>query len=1017
MAKRQTKRALITSVVSLLVCFSMLVGTTFAWFTDSVTSSGNIIKSGTLDVTMHFADGKADAPAKDSSDWKDATNAAIFKSDLWEPGYTEARHIKIENKGTLALKYQLKMIPSGIVGNLAEVIDVYYSNAGTAVVDRDTTGMTKLGTLDKVISELDKTVSGELAAGENIVFTFVLKMQDTAGNEYQNSSIGDSFSLQLLATQAVKESDSFGDDYDADAPFIPEWDGKADELPAEENGVITINDAGELAALAAAVNGTSSASTYSLLSANQTFAGKTVKLGADINLGGSNWTPIGLDGDQAGFQGIFDGNGHTIYNLTVDLSGERAYQSAGLFGSIHGATIKNLNIVNATIKNLDSISDSSNGAAVVVGSSQFASTIDNVDVTGATVTSNKRAAGIAGYFNGTIKNCDVKDVTLTAIVDEAENGSYDNGDKVGGIVALTNVSAIIENNTVENATITGYRDMGGIVGCANPASVNNNSVKNLTFVIDKTHNYKNYTTDSQHLVGDIVGRGTAAGEGNTSDGSESFSGEVIADGIVKNDGVFELTGTTGMQNLADVIAVTTAGEGISMKIKLLADVDLKDVDWTPIDKMWVEFDGNGHTISNLTVNGWKAGLFGYLGGGFIKNLTLKNVNLTGAQVGAFAGACEGTIENCTLAGDNYITWEAKHQFDDPEKPLETHSGIGAITGVLQPMTVNATIAEGATVTLNYSGIVTEAAYVDELTGYIAQNNGTVVNNGTINVVNNVYVSNTAELTEVINSAGKLATTIILSEGTYDGDFDITLAALGAQKGDFTFKGEEGKNVVFSGTFTLGYREQTVGAAMWNANVTFEGVTFDNANAATHSLDVQDVKSLTLKNCKIIGDGEYGITSARGNATGKSSIVGCTFENAGMQLLGNFATGLVIDDCDFNDSRINVQAGNGVTVRNCRFNATLTDANVGDSFYLVRSNSTPITVENCKISIDSTVTGVASAQAKWGIFWNRGTTNWSVSDVEITMTDAAVAQTELLVTKTTSTGVINVTNVTVNGVAK
>ena len=202
--------------------------------------------------------------------------------------------------------------------------------------------------------------------------------------------------------------------------------------------------------------------------------------------------------------------------------------------------------------------------------------------------------------------------------------------------------------------------------------------------------------------------------------------------------------------------------------------------------------------------------------------------------------------------------------------------------------------------------------------------------------------------------------------------------------------------------------------MWNANVTFEGITFDHANGATHSLDVQDVKSLTLKNCTIIGDGEYGLTSARGNATGTSKIVGCTFENAGMQLLGNFATGLVIDDCTFKNSCINVQAGNGVTVQECTFDNTLTKAHIDGGFYAIRSNSTPITVKDCKINIDSELTEVATAQAKWYLLANRGTTNWTVENVAITLTDAAKLQTELKVTACTSSGVINCTNVTVNG---
>ena len=101
--KTKTTRALLMSVLSLLLCVSMLIGTTFAWFTDSVTSTGNIIKSGTLDVEMYWADGK-EAPA--SATWKDASTGAIFDYDKWEPGYTEVRHIKIENKNTVLLRIQ-----------------------------------------------------------------------------------------------------------------------------------------------------------------------------------------------------------------------------------------------------------------------------------------------------------------------------------------------------------------------------------------------------------------------------------------------------------------------------------------------------------------------------------------------------------------------------------------------------------------------------------------------------------------------------------------------------------------------------------------------------------------------------------------------------------------------------------------------------------------------------------------------------------------------------------------------
>ena len=97
---KTTKRALLSSVVALLVCFTMLLGTTFAWFTDSVTSAGNIIQSGNLDIEMYWAEGTEDP---NTTSWTNASTGAIFDYDNWEPGYVEVRHIKIANEGTLAL--------------------------------------------------------------------------------------------------------------------------------------------------------------------------------------------------------------------------------------------------------------------------------------------------------------------------------------------------------------------------------------------------------------------------------------------------------------------------------------------------------------------------------------------------------------------------------------------------------------------------------------------------------------------------------------------------------------------------------------------------------------------------------------------------------------------------------------------------------------------------------------------------------------------------------------------------
>lgn len=237
---KSTKRALLTSAVALLLCVSMLIGSTFAWFTDSVTSAGNIIKSGTLDVTMEWADGKE---APDSAVWEDASKGAIFNNDKWEPGYTEVRHIKIANKGTLALKYQVKIVANGKVDDLAEVIDVYFVDPAVQVADRTAlNGVTPVGTLAGVLANMPGNASGDLNAGDSNIVTLAFKMRESAGNEYQDKAIGTDFSVQLVATQATVESDSFDNQYDIDAEYPLVVSGKkalneALTLPYDETNV------------------------------------------------------------------------------------------------------------------------------------------------------------------------------------------------------------------------------------------------------------------------------------------------------------------------------------------------------------------------------------------------------------------------------------------------------------------------------------------------------------------------------------------------------------------------------------------------------------------------------------------------------------------------------------------------------------------------------------------------------------------------------------------------------------
>ena len=220
-----TKRALGSSIVALLVCFTMLIGTTYAWFTDTVTSSGNIIKTGTLDAVVTWTDDLGSA----EDTWNDvqAANAdPIFDYELWEPGYIAARYLKVLNNGTLAFKYKVQIVTKGEIADengvkLSDVIDVYYAPEKVEVPDRaldNNANLTKIGTLSQFIAG-EAAINDVLLAGEADYATLVLKMQESAGNEYQNLSVGTSFDIMLFATQYTYEEDSFGPDYDAGAEF------------------------------------------------------------------------------------------------------------------------------------------------------------------------------------------------------------------------------------------------------------------------------------------------------------------------------------------------------------------------------------------------------------------------------------------------------------------------------------------------------------------------------------------------------------------------------------------------------------------------------------------------------------------------------------------------------------------------------------------------------------------------------------------------------------------------------
>ena len=220
---KTSKKSLLASGVSLLASAVLLAGATFAWFTDSVTNTGNKIQSGKLAVTLEKFDPTAE---EGKGGYVDAGSAPLFDYDKWEPGYTAVASVKIGNAGTLALKYQVDLVVKGEVSALADVIDVYYRKDAGAVsaLPNSLDGLTRVGTLSEVLEKTGGAATGHLSMNGADFATIALHMQESAGNAYQELSIGAAFDIVVKATQYTEEEDGFGSDqYDKDAPlnFVP----------------------------------------------------------------------------------------------------------------------------------------------------------------------------------------------------------------------------------------------------------------------------------------------------------------------------------------------------------------------------------------------------------------------------------------------------------------------------------------------------------------------------------------------------------------------------------------------------------------------------------------------------------------------------------------------------------------------------------------------------------------------------------------------------------------------------
>ena len=420
--KRATKRALLTSVMALVMCVVMLVGTTFAWFTDTASTGVNNIQAGNLDIEVEYT--------LDGETWKDLDEATdIFQKGLWEPGHTEVVALKFKNNGNLALKYSINMnIVDETVGvnkfnkeyKLSDYLKVKTLSQEASLIGDICIGMAFSARNDGLGYTATANFKDAAVLDHDLLLTpgevgnyLIMKvyMPETVGNEANAISTEKAasirFGLNVVATQVTYEKDSFGNTYDKDATYpVADNEGLKNAIGSATDGSTVVIASGG----------------YTL--SDPAATGKTeIPAGVTIAGAGTDKTTLNVSKDEIKNDNV------TLKDMTIKGSG-----SQGTGGTL------NINGNNTTIENVDYKGDGNIAIAVSTGGSNSGTTFRGTKITNAfrgiqfwslsgdSVIDNCEL-DVAGYtFN---IDAAVADSTLT-ITDSMLNGwtSYTSGIKL-----------------------------------------------------------------------------------------------------------------------------------------------------------------------------------------------------------------------------------------------------------------------------------------------------------------------------------------------------------------------------------------------------------------------------------------------------------------------------------------------------------------------------------------------------------------------------------------------------------
>ena len=613
---KSTKRALLSSALALFLCCAMLIGTTFAWFTDSVTSANNIIKSGNLDIELYWS--------TDALTWEKVDeNTNVFSETDWEPGHTEVVYLKVVNEGSLALKYQLGVNvvsetngknAAGELFKLSNYIQFeVIEDVQTAYADRDAAlAAVKNG---KVISAGYSKFASLENKDDADYLAMVVYMPTTVGNEANHNGVNKpsiNLGINLVATQYTYEEDSFGDDYDEDS--LP-----ADVIATPEN-IQEVLDAAKPGDVIGLADGAYYDVSIVIPCDDITLVSNTA-IADHVNVNGKkNVKLIGITFDAFAPVEVKDpkANRGVLANIT---------SAEGSKGA------ENLQIINCKFVDLNGVSAGKTNYCPITVYDRQRSTgaSNNITIDGCTFDTNA-AYYVYMYYPGTgngdivIKNNTFGNVNVTT--------STGNAVYVGG--TKNNVSVV--NNTFVNNSLTVTPHNNASCTYALKVSVADNNFVNTTgadMTVIGLRNFYDLPKCNTYVEGNVANYGLSELKAPYVDGSAYECYDLVADNALVAVPLADAYDANGNQTttLKDALkakdATVVLGSGDYGQLPTVGEGT------TVIGTEGTVFASQGTAMSYNTLN----------------NVTFKNITFSGSNAQRWNYA-KGTVvfENCTFDG-------------------------------------------------------------------------------------------------------------------------------------------------------------------------------------------------------------------------------------------------------------------------------------------------------------------------------------------------------------------------------